>query len=72
MRHCGRRPDAPPASGFRLLERLDLDGLLLYRFLAPVPRAVSQAALRRYVITLAHPEVLVPPRARNLHTVACR
>jgi hypothetical protein len=57
-----------PASGFRLLERLDLDGLLLYRFVAPVPRAVSEAALRRHVITLAHPEVLVPPHAHVTFT----
>jgi mannosyltransferase len=57
-----------PVPGFRLLERLDLDGLLVYRFIAPVPRAVSQAALRRHVITLAHPEVLVPPHAHVTFT----
>ena len=57
-----------PAPGFRLLERQDLDGLLLYRFVARVPRAVSQAALRRHVITLAHPEVLVPPHAHVTFT----
>ncbi len=58
----------PPASGFRLVQRLDLDGLLVYRFLAPLPLAVSEAALRRHVITLAHPEVLVPPRAHVTFT----
>jgi hypothetical protein len=59
-----------PAPGFRLLERLDLDGLLVYRFRAPVPRAVSEASLRRHVITLAHPEVLVPPHAHVTFTPA--
>jgi hypothetical protein len=51
----------PPAPGFRLLARLNLDGLIVYRFVSPVPRRVSEAALRRHVITLARPEVLVPP-----------
>jgi len=60
----------PPAPGFRLLERLDLDGLLVYRFVSPTPRAVSEAALRRHVITLAHPEVLVPPDAHVTFTPA--
>jgi 4-amino-4-deoxy-L-arabinose transferase-like glycosyltransferase len=52
----------PPAPGFRLLERRDIDGLIVYRFTSARPRMVSEAALRRHVITLAHPEVLVPPR----------
>jgi mannosyltransferase len=58
------RPSAgrPPAPGFRLLERRDVDGLIVYRFISPQARPVSEAALRRHVITLAHPEVLVPPR----------
>jgi hypothetical protein len=51
----------PPAPGFRLLERRDIDGLIVYRFVSPVARAVSEATLRRHVITLARPEVLVPP-----------
>jgi hypothetical protein len=56
------RPGAAraPAPGFRLRERLNVDGLLLYRFVSPVPRAVSEATLRRHVITAARPEVLVP------------
>jgi mannosyltransferase len=58
----------PPAPGFRLLDRLNIDGLLVYRFIAPSPRAVSEAALRRHVITLAHPEVLVPPHAHVTFT----
>jgi hypothetical protein len=48
----------PPAVGFRLLQRLDVDGLIIYRFVSPVVRTVSEAALRRHVITLARPEVL--------------
>ena len=52
-----------PAPGFRLADRLDVNGLIAYRFLSPVPRPVSEATLRRQVITLAHPEVLVPAHA---------
>jgi mannosyltransferase len=57
------RPSAgrPPAPGFRLIRRVDVDGLIVYRFVSPVPRRVSEATLRSHVITLAHPEVLVPP-----------
>jgi mannosyltransferase len=51
----------PPAPGFRLRERLDINGLIVYRFVSPVPLTVSEATLRRHVITLAHPEVLVGP-----------
>jgi mannosyltransferase len=51
---------APPAPGFRLLARLDVDGLIVFRFVSPVPRLVSEATLRRHVITLASPDVLVP------------
>jgi hypothetical protein len=56
------RPSAgrTPAPGFRLLDRHDVDGLIVYRFVSSVPRAVPEATLRRHVITLAHPEVLVP------------
>jgi 4-amino-4-deoxy-L-arabinose transferase-like glycosyltransferase len=56
------RPSAgsPPAPGFRLLSRNDINGLIVYRFVSPVARTVSEATLRRRVITLAHPEVLVP------------
>ncbi|MGA8365626.1 MAG: glycosyltransferase family 39 protein [Solirubrobacteraceae bacterium] len=49
----------PPAPGFHLLDRGDIHGLIVYRFVSPVPRAVSEATLRRHVITHAHPEVLV-------------
>jgi mannosyltransferase len=50
----------PPAPGFHLFARLNVDGLIVYRFVSAVPRAVPEALLRRHVITLAHPEVLVP------------
>jgi 4-amino-4-deoxy-L-arabinose transferase-like glycosyltransferase len=58
----------PPAAGFRLLARHDIDGLIVYRFVSSVPRLVSEAELRRHVITLAHPEVLVPGRDRPTAT----
>jgi len=50
----------PPAPGFHLIGRRDIHGLILYRFVSAVPRLVSEAVLRSHVITLAHPEVLVP------------
>jgi hypothetical protein len=58
------RPGAgrPPAPGFRLVQRRDIHGLILYRFRSPAPLAVSEAALRAHVITDAHPEVLVTGR----------
>ncbi len=49
-----------PAPGFRLLSRSDINGLIVYRFVSATPRSVSEAVLRRHVITAAHPEVLVP------------
>jgi mannosyltransferase len=60
------RPGAAeaPAPGFRLLDRRNVDGLIVYRFVSSIPRTVSEADLRRHVITLAHPEVLVPDGAR--------
>jgi hypothetical protein len=57
------RPGAaqPPAPGFHLVSRLDVDGLIAYRFVSPVPRAVSEETLRRHVITReGPPQVLVP------------
>jgi mannosyltransferase len=66
-----RSAGRPPAPGFRLLDRVNIDGLIVYRFVSPVPRTVSEATLRRHVITLthpfgarAHPEVLVPAHAQ--------
>jgi 4-amino-4-deoxy-L-arabinose transferase-like glycosyltransferase len=59
------RPSAgrSPAPGFHLLDRRDVNGLIAYRFVSSVPRVVSESALRRHVITLAHPEVLVAAAA---------
>jgi mannosyltransferase len=51
--------EAPPAPGFHLLARLDVDGLIVFRFVSPRARTVSEATLRRHVITLASPDVLV-------------
>ena len=55
---------SPPAPGFHLLSRHDVNGLIVYRFRAATPRTVSEATLRRHVITLAHPEVLIPAGAQ--------
>ncbi|MGD1056766.1 MAG: glycosyltransferase family 39 protein [Solirubrobacteraceae bacterium] len=54
----------PPAPGFHLKARLDIDGLIVYRFVSAAPRLVSEATLRRHVITLATPSVLVPADSR--------
>ena len=55
---------SPPALGFHLLSRDDVNGLIVYRFVSSVPRTVSEATLRMHVITEAHPEVLVSPRVQ--------
>jgi len=60
----------PPAPGFRMAGRRNVDGLLVYRFISPIPRNVSEADLRRHVVTLAHPEVLVPHGANLTRLVA--
>ncbi len=49
----------PPAPGFRLLSHVDVDGLVAYRYVSPMPRRVSEAALARP----AQPFVLAPPAA---------
>ena len=54
----------PPAPGFTLFARLNVDGLIVYRFRSAQPRVVSEATLRRHVITLARPEVLISGNAR--------
>jgi 4-amino-4-deoxy-L-arabinose transferase-like glycosyltransferase len=69
LRHGAGRAPAP---GFRLLARHDVDGLIVYRFVSSVPRLVSEAELRRHVITLAHPEVLVPAGLGGSDTAADR
>ncbi len=55
------RPGAgeSPAPGFHLAQQSDVHGLILYRFLAPAPRLVSEAVLREHVIAEGRPEVLV-------------
>jgi hypothetical protein len=50
----------PPVVGFHLSERRNLHGLIVYRFTSSVPVTISEQVLREHVITLAHPEVLVP------------
>jgi mannosyltransferase len=56
------RPGAeePPAPGFQLVQRRDINGIVLYRFLSSTPRAISEATLREAAISQEHPEVLVP------------
>ncbi|MGA7703870.1 MAG: glycosyltransferase family 39 protein, partial [Solirubrobacteraceae bacterium] len=51
---------SPPAPGFRLSESRDIHGLVVYRFTSTVPVTIPERVLREHVITLAHPEVLVP------------
>ena len=54
---------SPPAPGFHLQSRDDVHGLIVYRFVSPTQRSVTEAALRRHVITEAHAEVLVADQA---------
>jgi mannosyltransferase len=63
------RPSAgrPPAPGFALRGRRDIDGLIVYRFAAAAPRRVSEAVLARHVITRARSDVLV---ARGVHVTS--
>jgi 4-amino-4-deoxy-L-arabinose transferase-like glycosyltransferase len=56
----------PPAPGFQLVEKRNVNGLIVFRFRSTVPRAVTEAALRSHVITLAHPEVLIGPHASTV------
>lgn len=55
------RPGAgePPVPGFHLAQQRDVHGLILYRFLSPTTRMVSEAALREHVIAEGRSEVLV-------------
>jgi len=49
-----------PAPGFRLRERVEVNGLIAYRFVSSMPRTVSEATLRGDAITSeAHSEVLI-------------
>ena len=54
----------PPSPGFQLSSRTDVHGLIVYRFISNTPRSVTEATLRRHVITEAHPEVLVSPEVQ--------
>ncbi|HEY3971184.1 MAG TPA: glycosyltransferase family 39 protein [Solirubrobacteraceae bacterium] len=57
------RPDAEraPARGFHLLERRDINGLIVYRFTSSVPVTISQRTLLRAVIAeVGRPEALAP------------
>jgi mannosyltransferase len=65
-----RGAGSPPAPGFSLFGRRNVDGLIIYRFRSPLARSVSEATLRRHVITLAHPEVLVSEPAKPSRHVA--
>ncbi len=49
----------PPAPGFRLRARVNVDGLIAYRFVSQVPRLVSEATLRRHVIALQGPPIVL-------------
>jgi mannosyltransferase len=48
-----------PAPRFRLIERCNVNGLIVYRFASPQPVTISGQALREQTITSAHPEALV-------------
>ena len=52
-----------PAGGFRLLERVDFDGLIIYRFVSKRPQEVPERILRDRGLTVARTEVLVPSGA---------
>ena len=57
------RPDAEraPAPGFHLIERRDINGLIVYRFTSSAPVRISQETLLRAVIAEeGRPEALVP------------
>ena len=58
-RRCAPAPPPRPRRAFAWPPSADVNGLIAYRFISPVPRTVSVAALRAHVITLAHPYVFV-------------
>jgi mannosyltransferase len=57
----------PPAPGFSLRERVDVNGMVAYRFVSSVPRRVSAAELARagHALTLAATDVFVAPGAQS-------
>jgi 4-amino-4-deoxy-L-arabinose transferase-like glycosyltransferase len=54
-----------PAPGFRLRARLDVNGLIVFRFTSTTPRTITEGVLVAHAITLQHPEVLVPGRGHT-------
>ncbi len=48
----------PPAPGFRLVQRLDFNGELIYRFVASRPQTLSRSALKSAGITAGETNVL--------------
>lgn len=54
----------PPAPGFRLVQRLDFNGELVYRFVSAHPQTVSPAQLRRAGMTAGETNVLASAAAR--------
>lgn len=56
---------APPAPGFRLVQRLDFNGELVYRFLSARPQTVSRSALKAGGITAGETNVLASAAAAN-------
>lgn len=56
---------APPAPGFTLVQRLDFNGELVYRFLAKRLQSVSQSALKASGMTSGETNVLVSSAAES-------
>ncbi|MGA8353039.1 MAG: glycosyltransferase family 39 protein, partial [Solirubrobacteraceae bacterium] len=55
----------PPAPGFRLVQRLDFNGELIYRFVSPSPRTLMRSALTSTGITAGETNVLASAAAAN-------
>ena len=49
----------PPAPGFRPAGKVDVNGLIAYRFVAKAPQTLTETALRRQSITATRSEVLI-------------
>lgn len=56
---------APPAPGFQLVQRLDFNGELVYRFVSQRPQAVSLGALKSAGITAGETNVLASPPTKS-------
>ena len=55
----------PPAPGFRLVQRLDFNGELIYRFVSASPRTLMRSALKSTGITAGETNVLASAAAAN-------